>query len=222
MAFRRIGSPENDQVRAVADLPQRASDFAHALKRHPGRSVANAGRRVHVAADPIRNADGHALRFARRVAQAIDQRVLGLGQDLRGAFHPLLDRRRMAVDAAGRLILDVVVEKPGFAQHAGSFRFHDVRTVDLQFDVVANTPTKSAGGVGHDLELPVRCQVACHEFVSRSRWDWSRSTWFDRRPVGSLWTVAVLRAPVWTAQESHLLLSGRLRRAILLVTATHG
>ena len=32
MGFGRIGAPENHQVAAIADFPQRAGDFADAMK----------------------------------------------------------------------------------------------------------------------------------------------------------------------------------------------
>ena len=71
MALGRVRAPEHDEVAAVGHFAERTRHFAHALKRHARRAVADARRGVDRAADPIDDAHGHALRFARRIAQAV-------------------------------------------------------------------------------------------------------------------------------------------------------
>ncbi len=52
-----------------------------------------------------------------------------------------------------------MTEKPCFAEHAGPLGLGDVAVIfDVQFDVVANTPTKGTSGVFNDLYFrgPIR------------------------------------------------------------------
>ena len=66
-----------------------------------------------------------ALGFERRVAQAVDQRVPGVGQNLRRPFDAFLELAGWPLIARGPL-LDLVVQEPGRSQHAGPFGLDDL------------------------------------------------------------------------------------------------
>ena len=65
---------------------------------------------------------------------------------------PVFDRGRLTVDQATGPLVDVVVEEPGLAQHAGPLGFDDVVVLDRQIDVVAHAAAERAGGVLDDFE----------------------------------------------------------------------
>ena len=153
MAFGRVRAPEHDHVAAIGDFAQRAGHFAHALKRHARRAVADAGRGVDRAVDPVGDAHRHALRFAGRIAQAVDDRILADRQNLGGAIVAGFERGGLAVDQATRPIFDTVIQKPRLAQHAGPLGLDDVIVFDRQIDIVAHAAAERAGGVLNDLQL---------------------------------------------------------------------
>ena len=128
--FRRVRAPEDHQVRAVLHFAERAGDFADALKRHTAGTVANRSRRIDAAADPVRDRDGHTLRFASRVGQSVDNRIAGTRQNLRGPLDGFFQRRRLAFDRGDRPLLDMVVEEPRLAKHAGVLRLGDLVVLD--------------------------------------------------------------------------------------------
>ena len=100
LALGGIRTPEDDQVAPVLDFTQRACDLAHVLKGDARGPVAHAAGRVDAAADPVADRDRHALGFRGRVAEPVDDRVFGLGQDPRGPLDALFERRRAAFDQA--------------------------------------------------------------------------------------------------------------------------
>ena len=63
---------------------------------------------------------------------------------------PLLEAGRLAFDQAAGPILDLVIEKPRLAQHAGPLGFDDRVSFDRQVDIVAHAAAERAGGIGDD------------------------------------------------------------------------
>src|SRR5207248_11284965 len=92
-------------------------------------------------------------RLASRVRQAVYDRVTGVRQEAGRRLDPFLQARRLAPDGDGRTILDVVVEEPGLAQHAGVLRLRDAVAFDGQINVVTDAAAEGAGGVGNDLQF---------------------------------------------------------------------
>ncbi len=153
MALRRIAPPEQQEIGPILDLPERASDLAHPLKCHPGRTVAHRCRRVHVAADPVGNRHGHALRFARGIRQAIRDRKICVDENSRRPLDGVVEGGRLPFDRRHRAVVDMVVEKPRLAEDARVLGLGDRVAFDRQLHVVAYAPAKSAGGVRDDAQL---------------------------------------------------------------------
>ena len=169
VALGGVGAPEDDQVAAVPDLAQGAGHLADVLKGDARGPVANAGRRVDAAADPVADRHRHALGLGGRVAEPVDDRVLRLDQDPRGAFDPILHRGRLAFDQAGRAVLVLMTEEPRLPQNACTLGLGDAIPFDFQRDVVADAAAESAGGVLDDLEFAVRFRLAQTDRTHRSR-----------------------------------------------------
>jgi hypothetical protein len=74
--------------------------------------VADAGRGVDCAVDPIGDADRNALRLAWRIAEAVNNRILAGCEDLSGAIVAFFERRRLALDEAAGAVLDVMIAEP--------------------------------------------------------------------------------------------------------------
>src|SRR5439155_25954104 len=79
--------------------------------------------------------------------------VAGASQDLRRALDRLVERGRPSLDEGDGPVLDVVVEEPGLAEHAGVLGPGDLVALDGQFHVVANAAAEGAGGVANDLQF---------------------------------------------------------------------
>src|SRR5205814_1821764 len=109
------------------------------------------------------------LRFGRCVGQAIDERVFGVGQNLRGFFDAVRDTRGLAVNQASRAVFDFMVQKPAIPQYAGPLRFHNAVAIDGQIDVVADAAAEGTRGVLDDFELmAVTVSVPGYFFHHRS------------------------------------------------------
>src|SRR3569832_727273 len=109
--------------------------------------MTDAGRRVDGAVDPVNDADGDALRLARRIAETVDDGIFSGRENLSSAIVAILERGRLALDEAAWPVLNVVVEEPRLAQDAGPFGLDDVVILNRKIDVVADAAAERAGGV---------------------------------------------------------------------------
>jgi vancomycin resistance protein YoaR len=153
VALRGIGTPKNDQVGPVLDFAQRAGHLADALEGHSRWTMAHRRRRIDATADAVGDGHGDALRLAGGVRKAINDGVFRIDQDSRGEVDRGIEVRRLPLDRRHRPFLDMVIEEPCLAQHAGVLRLGDVVPFDGQLHVVAHTTAKSAGGVRDDFQL---------------------------------------------------------------------
>src|ERR1019366_5665907 len=107
-----------DQVGAVLDLPERACHLTDALEGHARGAVADRSFGIDACPDAIGDGDSNALRLARGVRQAVDDRIPRPGENARGALNALLERGRLPVHQRGRAVLDGVVQEPRLAEDA--------------------------------------------------------------------------------------------------------
>src|SRR5262245_60814962 len=109
--------------------------------------MTNARRRIDVAADPVRDPHRDALRFGRRIREAVYQRILSIREYLCGLFNAFRDARRLPVNQTGRSLFNFMIQKPAVAQNAGTLGLQNLMALHREVDIVANTTTKRAGGV---------------------------------------------------------------------------
>ena len=102
MAFRRVAAPVDDEVRPVLDFAQRARDLATQLGGYFSGAVSKRGVAVDHASDHFGQGDGAALRLARDVAEPVDQRHVGVVQDVGRDFDGLVPRWRACRRSARR------------------------------------------------------------------------------------------------------------------------
>jgi hypothetical protein len=107
-------------------------------------------------ADVFGEENGRALRFARRVAQSVDQWKIRAGQDAGGRLDRLVRVCRPAIDQRSGLVAEVVTEEPRPPQGAGTIRAHDAPVFGVQVDVVADAAARRARRVGDNGPIHVR------------------------------------------------------------------
>src|SRR5262245_33020544 len=94
----RIGTPENHQIRPIADLAQRTGRLAHFLNSHDRWAVTNGGRGVDVGADLFGEPDRSPLSGGATTRESPNQWRAGMSQDFGGSVNSLGERRRLSVD----------------------------------------------------------------------------------------------------------------------------
>ena len=115
--------------------------------------MTNTGGRVDRSLDPIGDTDGDSLCFTRRIAKTVNDWVLATREDLGSSIVALFEGCGFAIDHAAWSIFNTVIQKPSFAQNAGSLGFDDMVVFDGQFYVIAHATTKSARSVLNDFQL---------------------------------------------------------------------
>ena len=153
MTVRRISSPEDQEVCAVLDLTQSASDFATQLGGDFGWAVSQRGVAVENPTDKLREPDCLTLRLASDIAEPINEWHVGFVEIVRCHFDGILDGSWLAVDQSlwvegfGGVVLE-----PRFTETAGTLCFDDAIAFSVQFHIVAHTSTEGACGVLYDLD----------------------------------------------------------------------
>ena len=89
VAFRRVAAPVDDEVRPVLDFAQRARDLATQLGGYLSGAVSKRGVAVDHTSNHLGQRHSLSLGFAGDVAEAVDQRHVGVVQEVGGGF----DRR---------------------------------------------------------------------------------------------------------------------------------
>ncbi len=156
MALRRIASPVDNEIGSVLDLAQSTCDFATQLGGYFSRTMSQRGVAVEQSTKMIGHRHTFSLRFARRVAHPVHQRHVGVVKMVGSRLDRFVNGRFLAIDQrVGIFVLGRMIEKPSFAEHAGTLGLVNLRVIGMQLDIVADTATEGAGCMIDDFQIHV-------------------------------------------------------------------
>jgi hypothetical protein len=146
----RVRPPQHHDLGAVADVAERRRARAAGGEGAAGGAVEERPRGVDRRAERVGEGDRGALRLDRRLAQAVDERRAGAGQDRGGGVECLVDAGLAAVDARDRDPGVGPGGEPCVAERARGLQAQATVRAGDGPDVVAQ---QAAGGTGHGHRL---------------------------------------------------------------------
>src|SRR5262249_13011378 len=126
VALRGVASPVDNQVRPILYFAERARNLAAQLGSDLRWAVSERGMAVDHPPDELGQRHSFTLRFACDIAEAVDERHVGVVKEFRRRLDRIIDRGRPSIDERVReeAFRGVVLE-PGFTEDAGSLGLDD-------------------------------------------------------------------------------------------------
>ncbi len=150
VALGRIGAPEDDEVAAVLDLAQGASDFTDFLEGDDRGRAKRTQVCVHAGTKTIAERNGSALGLGSGARKTANYRVSRVVQDPSGPLDAFFERGGLSRDHALRSFGAAMAQEPRFAESTRVRGVSDAVSLDLERDVIAHAAAKRAGGVLND------------------------------------------------------------------------
>ena len=147
MAFQRVRSPEEDQVRPVFDLAQRTGGFSDLLECHDRWSMAERGGRIDVCPDPVSQGDSCPLAVGTASGQSIEEGCARRPKNGLRPGHRFFQRHRLAFDLSDRRLTTFLVQEPGFGQMTGPLGPGDPLVLHRDAQIVTNTTADRASHI---------------------------------------------------------------------------